>query len=209
MAIVMNAKGTTSPYFKIGKQGTNIFQGSADPASSYTTAEGDLWVDTSNKIIKFRNSGNSAWVQGSIDITGNVTASGDLTINGTTTILDTVVQDVDQLVIGASNATYAVRVNQTSSGDILQLQDGGTTVMVVEDGGSNVMVVEDGGIVGIGFDSPAATLDVTGTDAMIVPKGTTAQRPGTPESGMVRFNTTTSCFEGYNGSSWVNLGAYS
>ena len=199
MAIVMNAKGTTSPYFKIGKQGTNIFQGSADPASSYTTAEGDLWVDTSNKIIKFRNSGNSAWVQGSIDITGNVTASGDLTINGTTTILDTVVQDVDQLVIGASNATYAVRVNQTSSGDILQLQDGGTTVFVVEDGGN----------VGIGTDSPAATLDVTGTDAMIVPKGTTAQRPGTPESGMVRFNTTTSCFEGYNGSSWVNLGAYS
>ena len=58
MAIIMNAKGTTSPYFKIGKQGTNIFQGSSDPASSYTTVEGDLWIDTSNKVIKFRNSSN-------------------------------------------------------------------------------------------------------------------------------------------------------
>ena len=89
MAIVMNAKGTTSPYFKIGKQGTNVFQGSSDPASSYTTAEGDMWIDTSNKITKFRNSGNDGWTQGSLDITGNATISGDLTINGTTTTLDT------------------------------------------------------------------------------------------------------------------------
>jgi hypothetical protein len=35
--------------------------------------------------------------------------------------------------------------------------------------------------------------------------GTTAQRPVTPNQGMIRFNTTEGCFEGYTGSSWVNM----
>ena len=38
-----------------------------------------------------------------------------------------------------------------------------------------------------------------------MPVGTTAQRPGSPVQGMIRFNTTTSKFEGYNGSDWINL----
>lgn len=38
-----------------------------------------------------------------------------------------------------------------------------------------------------------------------VPTGTTGQRPGTPATGMIRFNTTSGCFEGYTGNAWVNL----
>ena len=38
-----------------------------------------------------------------------------------------------------------------------------------------------------------------------LPGGTTAQRPSSPAVGMIRFNTTTSKFEGYNGSDWINL----
>lgn len=37
------------------------------------------------------------------------------------------------------------------------------------------------------------------------PTGTTLQRPETPATGMIRFNTTANCFEGYTGSAWVNL----
>ena len=37
-----------------------------------------------------------------------------------------------------------------------------------------------------------------------VPVGTTAQRP-TPQAGMIRFNTTRGCFEGYNGNAWINM----
>jgi hypothetical protein len=45
-----------------------------------------------------------------------------------------------------------------------------------------------------------ATLDSTfsSTGALSISKGTTAERP-TPASGMLRFNTTTTEFEGYNG----------
>jgi hypothetical protein len=47
--------------------------------------------------------------------------------------------------------------------------------------------------------------NVTATGAYTLPVGTTAQRPGTPATGMLRYNTTLSKTEFYNGSSWSQL----
>jgi hypothetical protein len=47
------------------------------------------------------------------------------------------------------------------------------------------------------------TLESTG--AAILNVGTTAERPASPEDGMVRYNSTTTKFEGYNGA-WGALG---
>ena len=38
--------------------------------------------------------------------------------------------------------------------------------------------------------------------AVLVSKGTTAQRPGTPTEGMIRYNTTTNCLEAYVNGAW-------
>lgn len=49
----------------------------------------------------------------------------------------------------------------------------------------------------------------SGTQAILVPKGNnTTQRPGTPVTGMLRYNTTTDEFEGYSGAapSWKSVG---
>ena len=43
------------------------------------------------------------------------------------------------------------------------------------------------------------------TGALTISKGTTGQRP-TAASGMLRFNTTTTEFEGYNGTAWASVG---
>jgi hypothetical protein len=43
------------------------------------------------------------------------------------------------------------------------------------------------------------------TDALSIPKGTTAQRPSSPTVGLIRYNTTESAFETYTGSSWVKF----
>ena len=51
--------------------------------------------------------------------------------------------------------------------------------------------------------SPINQVVVKGTGAIQVPVGTTAQRIAT--QGAVRYNTTTSKFEGYNGTTWVDL----
>ena len=67
------------------------------------------------------------------------------------------------------------------------------------------MRITSAGNVGIGTSSPAVRLAVSSTDAVLVPVGTTAQRP-TPATGYFRFNTTTGGFEGYNGTAWGAVG---
>jgi len=58
---------------------------------------------------------------------------------------------------------------------------------------------------GVGTATPAVTGEFVGTDALLLPKGTTGQQP-TGVAGYLRFNTTTSQFEGYNGSAWSSVG---
>jgi hypothetical protein len=54
---------------------------------------------------------------------------------------------------------------------------------------------------------PAGTgyVAIDANSGLIVPVGTTGERP-TGQTGMMRFNTSTSLMEVYNGTSWVNVG---
>ena len=47
---------------------------------------------------------------------------------------------------------------------------------------------------------------MSGTGTLDLPVGTTAQRPGSPNNGMIRYNTTLTRYEGYSGSAWGSLG---
>lgn len=46
---------------------------------------------------------------------------------------------------------------------------------------------------------------ISDTGFIGLPSGTTAQRPVTPSAGMIRFNTTTSKLEVYDGATWGDL----
>ena len=54
--------------------------------------------------------------------------------------------------------------------------------------------------------SVSGNILMTGTGAIDVAAGTTGERPGSASAGMFRFNTTTTGFEGYDGSSWGEIG---
>ena len=58
---------------------------------------------------------------------------------------------------------------------------------------------------GVGTASPSVTLAMSATDAILIPVGTTGQQP-TGAAGMLRFNSSTSLFEGYNGTAWGSIG---
>lgn len=61
--------------------------------------------------------------------------------------------------------------------------------------------------VGIATSNPIVSLEVNTTDAVLLPKGTTGQRPGAGVLGYVRYNTSTSQFEGFGaGNTWGSLG---
>lgn len=56
-------------------------------------------------------------------------------------------------------------------------------------------------------DAPAALdqANYDGTGALLVPSGTTAQRPGTPAVGHIRYNTTVAVLEQYTTDGWVGV----
>ena len=59
----------------------------------------------------------------------------------------------------------------------------------------------------IGFTTTGqGTIEINNTTALKVSVGTTAQRPSTPTAGDLRFNSTNTALEVYNGSGWVNVG---
>jgi hypothetical protein len=73
------------------------------------------------------------------------------------------------------------------------------TTPLVQSSASNLALTASTGIV-----------DASGnTGALGLAKGTTAERPASPTSGMTRLNTTTLALEYYNGSGWVTLSAVS
>ncbi len=69
----------------------------------------------------------------------------------------------------------------------------------------NVTVGAGVSVVGI---LTASTATFTGSDAVGLTTGTTAQRPASPDAGMIRYNTQNEQFEGYS-SSWGSLGGAS
>ena len=46
---------------------------------------------------------------------------------------------------------------------------------------------------------------ISSTGTFKLPRGTTAQRPGSPSAGMARFNTSLNYTEVYNGAAWVRF----
>jgi hypothetical protein len=73
-----------------------------------------------------------------------------------------------------------------------------TTDTLTTGGATNI-----GGTLAVaGALSAAADVQFTGTGRVKVPTGTTGQRPASPSTGSLRFNTTTGFLENYNGTEW-------
>jgi|TARA_R110000803_G_scaffold52641_3_gene108314 hypothetical protein len=235
MAVTINAKGTSVPYFKIGKSGTTFYQGDSDPSGTHTINENDVWFDTSNNTIKFRVS--SAW--SGITTASDLTVTGDLTVQGTTTTVNsTEIQVQNSLKFEGSTSndyeTNLTVVNPTADRTITLPNADDTLVgKATTDTLTNKSVdlttntlsgtlsefntaLSDDDFVSLTgtetltnktLTSPTINgSEMTSTGAIVMPVGTTAQRPGTGVVGMMRFNSDIDTFEGYNGASWVKLG---
>lgn len=66
---------------------------------------------------------------------------------------------------------------------------------------SNVTVIDNSRNI-----TNAESATFTGTSSVKLPAGTTAQRPGAPTDGMIRYNSTLNTFEGYVNGNWGPIG---
>ena len=120
-------------------------------------------------------------------------AGTDFTIghDGTDT---TITNSTGSLVI---NGAGGIVINENSANVDFRIEGNGEANLFVVDGSQDN--------VGIGGTPNAnCTLDVSGTDAILVARGTTAQRP-TGVTGQFRYNTTTNQLEYYDNSGWESL----
>jgi hypothetical protein len=103
----------------------------------------------------------------------------------------------------------AASVAGLSGTGMLALTGGGTTVAGRDlTGTANQIDITNGnGASGAPTFKIADNAVFPGTESVQVPAGTTAQRPAVPVNGDIRYNTDTSRFEIYAGSSWTTIGA--
>ena len=148
-----------------------------------------LETDVEDKDLIFRgNDGGSIITALTLDMSdagaatfnGNVTVGGNLTVQGaTTSVSSTTIEVKDRFVFeGATDDSNELT---------LQAADPTSDRTITLPDETGILIVKDA---------------VTGM--IQLPVGTTAERP-TPSAGMMRFNSTTKRFEGYNGIDWVPL----
>jgi len=149
------------------------------------------------KKAQFQVSGVSAGTTRTYTLP-NVTAAlatvGNLaqTFSGTTTFSAATVT----VGTATAGATYGVGTGATTTGNT-------KTVNLGTSGASGSTTAMNFGSATSGAIS---TFTFNGTTSVKLPAGTTAQRNGTPTAGMLRFNSETGQFEGYNGTAWGAIG---
>jgi len=91
------------------------------------------------------------------------------------------------------------------SGDKVELRMTAGVVDTFNLSGADISLDASNNRMGFGDTTPEVSLDLGAkTDSLHVPVGTTAQRPGSPEAGYLRYNSTTGKFEGYT-DAWGDL----
>lgn len=173
-----------------------------------TGTESGTWGDDVNNAITayldIAIAGGLAVTVTTADVTlantqGTNAATGITTLTAQYAILNVsgVMTAARNLIVPSSSKWYIV--NNTCTGGFLLTVKGTATSGVTLTNGEKALLFWNG-------TDYVKVATLAGTGAFPLPTGTTAQQPASPASGMLRFNSTTTQFEGYNGTAWASVG---
>ena len=150
---------------------------------------------------------------GRVEVAGDSSFTGNVTIGGNIQIGDA---DSDSLTISA-DLTSNLIPNVDSTFDL-----GSSTKYwrdqyvdsITATGNISSSLVSTASIahlhvannIGVGTQSPLATVHISASDGLIIPVGNTSQRSSNAIKGEIRFNDQIQSYEGYDGSNWGTLG---
>ena len=97
----------------------------------------------------------------------------------------------------AASTSLTLRNHASQTGNPFEIQSSGAAVQFSID--------PDGDITTVGEVLASGVVGASSTEAIQIPSGTTAQRPGTPVDGDLRVNTTDGTTEIYRNSDWRDL----
>ena len=114
--------------------------------------------------------------------------------------------DVSTGRIGINNATPSVALDVTGE---IQVSGAATFNNITIDANAIVaattMLVSTSGNGILTLSTGTGAIDLDSTSSMIIPVGTTAQRPSVPAAGHMRFNTDINDGEVYDGTTWNSI----
>ena len=187
--IVDNAKEVR--FSEADSNGAN-YLGLKAPASvtadlTWTLPDGD---GSSGQFLKTDGSGNLSWgTDSTVDSTKLPLAGG--TMSGA-------------INMGSQNITNAGTITGTFSGNLTGNVTGnasGSAATVT--GATQSAITSVGTLTGL---TVSGNISMTGTGVLDIPVGTTGERPGSPSTGMFRYNSTLNQFEGYKNTGWGEIG---
>jgi hypothetical protein len=187
-------------------------------------ANGELAININDGKLYYKDSGGTvrllasnatsapvlSFSAGTTGFTPSTATTGAVTLAGT---LGTANGGTNLTSFTSGGALYATSTSALTTGT-LPIASGGTAQTSFTAGqihfgsfstSANLFWDNSNTRLGVGTNAPAVTFAVSAVDAMLIPNGTTAQRP-TGAAGYLRFNSTTTQFEGYNGTAWASVG---
>ena len=138
---------------------------------------------------------------------GNILTGGLISSTGTVTggnLVTAGLGNIGNIRISTDNITTVgsnITVNSAAANINFRVSGTAANVFVV-DAASNTVVI--GSLTGTAVTN--AALNIATTNSMIIPVGSTAQRPATPVTGMLRYNSTQGVIEYYTANTWTTAG---
>ena len=165
-------------------------------------AQGLFNISTTGALLSLVNSGTGFQVKtSSTAITGRsiaVSGVGLAITNGSGISGDPTITLAGQ-VLNLANL---------SANGLMTISTAGAISAVTFLGTANQVTVANGdGVSGVPTISLADNPILGGTASLTLPIGATGSRPAVPVNGMIRYNSTTARFEGYQNGAWVTLGS--
>ena len=174
----------------------------------------DNYIETtvSNADLELRANGtgrvyipnNDVEIDNDLNVTGNVTVGNDLTIAGDFTADDITLSGTataNEFTTGDIKIFQNVITTSNSNSD-LNLRANGTGNIIAESFEFDDNIIRTAGDMILEPGSEYVIINSTG--ALKLPVGTEAERP-TPVTGQIRYNSDNNIFEGYNGTTWIQL----
>lgn len=196
----LSCKDTTGTVRRI----TGVWVNASAPSSP---TAGELWLDlslTPPQLKVYQDSTNN-WVSASAVSVASTTVAGvvELSTNAETQTG----ADTNRAVTPASLQSKISDSTDTTSSTTIASS---TAVKAAKDVADAALPKAGGTVSGAlqvtGDTTLSGAVICNGTGYLDLPAGTDAERPASPNSGMIRYNTTTSAYEGYSGGSWFPIG---
>ena len=194
--------------------------------NTISSTSGDINLNSSSGTINLLD---NVSITGNLDVTGNVSVGGNITLGDEATDTIDIQARIASDIVPSVDNTYKLGTNLlawselnvgkvvvddiTIDNDTIQSTGSDGSINLVPNGSgkvvidnlkfdSNIISNDSGDIV---LDPSSESVQIDSTGALVLPKGSTAQRPGSAITGMIRYNTDTNVFEAYDGQ-WTELG---